>query len=434
MVGMNSLRENQTNESYFSIRGGFELAGEIPVRGSKNTILPIIAATLLTREPCIIENVPRITDANVMLQIAESLGAEVEWDEKNHRVTIQARNIKDDFPDTDLSRRLRGSVLFAGALLARTGRARMSYPGGDIIGARPLITHFNALKGLGVTISEGDVISLDGTHMRGARIFLEEPSVTATENVILASIRAPGKTEIRLPACEPHVQELVAFLARMGAKIRWRDLYWIEVEGVEKLHGATHRINPDDIEISSFAALAAATRSSITLTQADSPYLDAIFLQLSKMGVSFRSSGGRIEIHKPKSSYTGFRIQSGLYPKLMSDHIPPFAVLATQAEGASLIHDWMYENRLRYIAELQKMGADASLLDPHRAIIRGPTKLVGCKTVSSDIRSGMTLVVAALVAEGESMIEGVHHLDRGYEKIEERLQSIGARIRRVKNE
>ena len=419
------------NESYFSIRGGFRLAGEIPVRGSKNTILPIIAASLLTSEPCVIENVPTITDASVMLQIAEGLGARVEWDKKNHRVTIQASDIKDDFPDTNLSRRLRGSALFAGALLGRTGRARMSYPGGDLIGARPLTTHFNALKGLGVVITESDVIRLDGTNMRGARVFLEEPSVTATENVILASVRAPGGTEIRLPACEPHVQELVAFLARMGAKIKWRDLYWIEVEGVKELHGATLRINPDDIEISSFAVLAAATRSSITLVDADSPYLDAIFMQLSKMGVSFDAHGGRIEIHKPKSSYTSFRIQSGLYPKLMSDHIPPCAVLATQAQGASLIHDWMYENRLRYIAELKKMGADALLLDPHRAIIRGPTKLVGCETVSSDIRSGMTLVVAALVAEGESMIEGVHHLDRGYEKIEERLGSIGASIKRI---
>lgn len=431
MAEMNLIKENQTNEPYFSVQGGSVLTGEIPVRGSKNTILPIIASTLLTREPCVIENVPTITDARVMLRIAEGLGCYVEWEEKNHRVTIQASEIKNDFPDTDLSRRLRGSVLFAGALIGRTGRARMSYPGGDVIGARPLTTHFNALKGLGVVITEGDLIELDGTNMRGANVFLEEPSVTATENVILASVRAPGKTEIRLPACEPHVQELVLFLARMGAHIKWKGLYWIEVEGVKELHGASHRINPDDIEISSFAALAAATRSSITLTGADSPYLDAIFLQLSKMGVLFDSNGDRIEIHKPKSNYTGFRIQSGLYPKLMSDHIPPFAVLATQAEGESLIHDWMYENRLRYIAELQKMGADASLLDPHRAIIRGPTKLAGCETVSSDIRSGMTLVVAALVAEGESMIEGVHHLDRGYEKLEERLQSIGANITRM---
>lgn len=421
------------NEAYFSVRGGKPLAGEISIRGSKNTILPLIAASMLTSEPCVFENVPDISDVSLMLGIAEKLGARTEWDRKNHRLTIEAKDIQNGIPDAESSRKLRGSILFAGALLGRIGEVEISYPGGDVIGVRPLSTHFHALAELGVHIKEEDMIRLSGKGMHGALVTLEEPSVTATENIILASVLTPGRTEIHLPACEPHVQELVLFLSKMGAHIAWRGVYWIEVEGVKELHGATHRVIPDDIEVSSFAALAAATRSSLTLRGAEATYLDAILLQLKKMGVVTVVSrdGATIQIEKSSSEYKGFRIQSGLYPKLGSDHIPPFAVLATQAEGTSLIHDWLYENRLRYITELEKMGAHVKIIDPHRAFIEGPTQLKGSQTVSSDIRSGMTLVVAALVAEGESVIEGVHHIDRGYENIDERLRAIGADIKRV---
>lgn len=420
-----------TMPAQFIIDGGRPLAGEVTIRGSKNTVLPLIGACLLTEEPCLLENVPDITDVAVMLEIAEKLGARVSWDRRGQAVTIDAREISSTAPDYNLSRRLRGSILFAGSLLGRFRRAVIPYPGGDVIGARPLATHFQALEALGVSIREDQEIHLDGQKLRGADVTLEEPSVTATENAILAAVLAPGKTIMRLAACEPHVQELIIFLRNMGADIRWRDILRLEINGVTRLAGARQRANPDELEISSFAALAAATRSAITLSDIDPEYLDAVFLQLKKMGVAFEHSGRTLAILKPPAGYRAFRVQSGLYPKLGSDHLPPFAVLATQAEGTSLIHDWLYEGRFRYVPELQKMGADCTILDPHRALISGPRHLAGCEIAGLDIRSGMTLIIAALVASGRSVINKVEHIDRGYERIEERIGELGADIKRV---
>lgn len=417
--------------SKFIIEGGKPLAGEVIIQGSKNTALPLIAASLLTEETVTLNRVPNIRDAETMLAIAEKLGAEVERDIKQGRVTIRARAIHSFEPDKALSRRLRGSILFAGSLLGRLRNATLSRPGGDAIGVRPLQTHFRALEGLGVKIEDNELIRMDGRPMRGNEITLEESSVTATENAILAAVLAPGKTVIHLPACEPHVQELIALLRKMGADIRWRDVLILEIEGVRRLHGATHTINADELEISSFSALAAATGSEITLRGVDRRYLEAVLLQLGKMGVNVLLKGEVLAIAKPRSPYRAFRIQSGLYPKLGSDHLPPFAVLATQAEGESLIHDWLYEGRLGYIAELRKMGADAKILDQHRAVIAGRTKLTGCDMASLDIRSGMTLLIAALAAEGRSTISDIGHIDRGYERIDERLRELGANIRRA---
>lgn len=417
--------------SKFIIDGGKPLAGEVTIQGSKNTALPLIAASLLTEEPVTLERVPDIRDVKVMLAIAEKLGAEVERDTGQRRVTIRARALHSSEPDATLSRRLRGSILFAGSLLGRLREVVMPNPGGDAIGARPLQTHFSALTGLGVKIEDGELIRMDGRAMRGAEITLEESSVTATENTMLAAVLAPGKTLIHLPACEPHVQELIALLQKMGAHIRWRDVLILEIEGVRRLSGAAHTINADELEISSFAALAAATGSEFALRGVDRRYLEAVLLQLAKMGVNVLLDGETLTIRKPQSPYRAFRIQSGLYPKLGSDHLPPFAVLATQAEGKSLIHDWLYEGRLGYIGELQKMGANATILDPHRAVITGPAKLTGCDMASLDIRSGMTLLIAALTAEGRSTISAIEHIDRGYEKIDERLQGLGAHIKRI---
>lgn len=415
----------------FIIRGGKPLGGDISVRGSKNAVLPLIAATLLTEEPCVLDNVPSIRDVEIMLAIAEGLGSKVAWDRAQHRVEIQSRHMSGDAPDPALCRTLRGSVLFAGALLGRTRRVAMPYPGGDAIGARPLDTHLSAFEALGAVIESDVVIRIDGAAMQGSVVVMDEPSVTATENAILAAVGIKGRTTISLGALEPHVQELVGFLATMGADIRLRDLVHIEINGGIPLRGARRAINPDELEISGFSALAAATRSEICIRGIAPQYLDAVFLQMKKMGVVFSHDGTDLRIMKPALGYNNFRIQSGLYPKLGSDHLPPFAVLATQARGVSLIHDWMYENRLRYIPELQKMGATCEILDPHRALITGPATLAGCAMESIDIRSGMTLVIAALVAEGESSLTGIGHLDRGYEDIDERLRAIGADIKRV---
>ena len=414
----------------FVIHGGRPLNGEVVISGSKNSSFPLIAACLLTGEPCVLENVPLIQDVVVMVEMVKKLGARVEWDQKERILTIEAKELSSCSPDAALSRKLRGSIVFAGALLGRLRRVEIPYPGGDAIGARPLTAHFRAFEELGVVIRESEIIEMDGSALKGKSFFMDEPSATATENIILAAVLAPGRTVIALADFAPPIQELIAGLRIMGADIQLKDLH-IEINGVERLHAMRYRINPDEIEISSFAALAAATRSEVALRGIAPQYLDAVFLQLQKMGVVFEHDATSLKIMKPTSGYKSFRIQSGLYPKLMPDHVPQFAALATQAEGTSLVHDWMYENRLRYIPELQKMGATCEILDPHRALITGPAVLAGCEVESFDLRAGMVLVIAALVASGRSTISNVNHIDRGYERIEERLQAIGADIERV---
>ena len=418
-------------ETKFRIRGGIELEGSIKVAGSKNTILPCIAAAMLTKEPVFLKRVPDISDVSVMIEIARGLGAEIDWRPDREELTIVAKQIKSPVVDDGLSRKLRGSVLFSGALLGRMREATFPYPGGDAIGARPLTVHLQALRSLGVAVQDNGHIFLDGAGLAGGRVIMEDPSVTATENTILAAVMAPGATEIRMAACEPHVQQLVFMLQQMGAEIRWDGVAVLKINGAAGLGGTTFTINPDDIEISSMAVLAAATRSEIAIEGVDFSYLDAVLLQLRNMEVEYQTAGGTLKILKPKKPYISSRIQCGLYPKLGSDHLPAFAVLATQAAGTSLIHEWMYEGRLGYIEELQKMGADASILDQHRAIIVGPTPLRGTEIASVDIRAGMAVVIAALVAEGETLVSGVRHIDRGYENLDERLRSLGAVIERV---
>ena len=418
-------------ETKFRIRGGIELEGSIKVAGSKNTILPCIAAAMLTKEPVFLKRVPDISDVSVMIEIARGLGAEIDWRPDREELTIVAKQIKSPVVDDGLSRKLRGSVLFSGALLGRMREATFPYPGGDAIGARPLTVHLQALRSLGVAVKDNDHIFLDGAGLAGGRVIMEDQSVTATENTILAAVMAPGATEIRMAACEPHVQQLVFMLQQMGAEIRWDGVAVLKINGAAGLGGTTFTINPDDIEISSMAVLAAATRSEIAIEGVDFSYLDAVLLQLRNMEVEYQTAGGTLKILKPKKPYISSRIQCGLYPKLGSDHLPAFAVLATQAAGTSLIHEWMYEGRLGYIEELQKMGADASILDQHRAIIVGPTPLRGTEIASVDIRAGMAVVIAALVAEGETLVSGVRHIDRGYENLDERLRSLGAVIERV---
>lgn len=415
------------------IKGGTPLGGEVAIAGSKNAALPFIAAAILTDEEVILERVPEITDVLRMAEIAEILGVRVIWDRAARTLSLTAEHLKTHLIDPDRSRKLRGSLLFSGALLSRIRRAHLSYPGGDAIGARSLSPHFSALRQLGVMVEENGEIQLSGEAMRPAKVVLEETSVTATENTLLAAACISGKTEIHLAAAEPHVQELMKLLTRMGAPAVWKGVGVIEIEGREKLHGATYAINPDEIEVSSFAALAAATRSEICIRGVVPAYLAATLLQLEKMGVEYRMAGSDLLIMKPKRPYRGFRLQSGLYPKLLSDQIPPFSVLATQASGETVIHEWMYEARLRYLEELLKMGASVTILDPHRALVIGPTPLYGREISSLDVRSGMTLIIAALVAEGETLVNDIEHIDRGYEHIDRRLAALGADIERIKN-
>lgn len=415
----------------FLINGGEKLKGEITVAGSKNTVLPCIAASILTAEDIILENVPAISDVLTMIDILKNLGARAHYDENGKILSISARELSSSTVLEQFSIKMRASFLLAGPLLGRMRKVELCYPGGDKLGARPLSTHFNAFRSLGAIILEDKKIHIDGSNLKGAVFTLDEPSVTATENIIMASCLTNGITEVHLAAIEPHIQELVKFLNLMGAKISWKDFGTLRIEGVKKMTRATFKINPDELEVSGFAALAAATGSELMIKGVDFKYLDAVILQLGKMGVRYKILDNDLFIETSNKKYQAFRIQSGLYPKLTSDHLPPFAVLATQAQGDSLIHEWLYEDRLKYIEELKKMGAQTKILDPHRAVITGPTGLHGAEMISYDVRAGLTVVIAALVSKGETKISDIEHIDRGYEHLEERLKKIGADISRI---
>ena len=416
--------------SKFIINGGKTLSGEVKISGSKNAALPLIAASILLKETKL-SNVPRIDDVEAMLNIISYLGGEYKWLGENE-LLINTENLKSK-PLPGSARKLRASILFVGPLLARFGEAELPYPGGDIIGARPLDTHINAFKELGVDVLEEKNLCFKVNKLNGAGLVLQEPSVTATENILmLAAGMANYQVEIRLAAAEPHVQNLCNFLVSAGVKISGIGTTTLKVLGHKYvLEKGEISVISDDLEVSAFAVLAAATKSHIKLLPVQFEYLDSVLMQLERMNVNFKKGEGYLEILPPTSHYKAFRIQSGLYPKLICDHLPPFAVLATQAEGASLVHEWLYEARQSYLRELIKMGANAVIMDPHRALIIGPTPLFGKEVTSFDIRSGMTMVVAALAAKGETVISGVEHIDRGYEKLEERLRLIGADIARI---
>ncbi|MBI4120198.1 MAG: UDP-N-acetylglucosamine 1-carboxyvinyltransferase [Parcubacteria group bacterium] len=411
------------------INGGKPLAGKVNISGSKNAAVALIAASVLAQETRL-SNVPRIKDVQTMLEIIAYLGGSYNW-LGEHELIISTEKLASR-PLPDLARKLRASVLFAGPMLARFGRMEMPYPGGDLIGGRSLSTHLNGFRKLGLKVDEGDNLSLRAGEVGSNIVVLEEPSVTATENILMLAAGLDRPVEIHLAAAEPHVQNLCEFLTVGGVTIQGLGTPMLKIGGRKlPLDKIDQTVIPDELEVSAFAVLAAVTRSRLELSPVDYNFLDAVLLQLEKMNVNFESGDGVLRIMPPLSLYRPQRIQSGLYPKLVSDHLPPFAVLATQAEGASLVHEWLYESRQNYLRELIKMGANAQILDPHRALIVGPTSLYGKEVASYDIRSGMSMVVAALAARGRTVISGVEHIDRGYEKLEERLRGIGAEIVRI---
>ncbi|MBI4363396.1 MAG: UDP-N-acetylglucosamine 1-carboxyvinyltransferase [Candidatus Doudnabacteria bacterium] len=415
----------------FIINGGRPLNGEITVSGSKNAVLPLMAACLLTEEKCTLHNVPKIADVDAMVSIIKDLGAEAQYED--HTVSISAKNITKHNPHPDLVGKLRASILLLGPLLGRIKRVEIPYPGGDRIGARPINTHVKALNALGASFQTDDTLTFFvPDELKGSKIILEESSVTATENAIMAAVTAAGTTVIKLAAAEPHVQQLADFLNKMGARISGAGTTTITVEGVGKLKGAEIDVIPDSEEGASLVILAAATKSDVKVSRLNPDALDDFLLKIKSMGVNLEIGSDYVWVKPPKNHYKGHpKLQSGLYPKLNSDFLPPMAVLATQAEGETFIYEWMYENRLGYVQELAKMGAKAEILDPHRVKITGPAPLVGQKITTFDLRMGITLVIAALIAKGQSEISDIHHIDRGYENLEGRLQALGADIKRI---
>ncbi|MBP5993961.1 MAG: UDP-N-acetylglucosamine 1-carboxyvinyltransferase [Candidatus Moranbacteria bacterium] len=432
MSGRNNSNVYRAAMDVFEIEGGKLLSGEIAVSGSKNATTPILAATLLTTETCVIHNVPRIEDVFRMLEILAGLGAEVAWrDERT--VAITARDIDPKRLDAHLVKRLRSSILCLGSLSARFDLFEFYYPGGCSIGARPIDTHFDAFAKMGVTIvSDGEKqYRIDATKRVAGTVVLKEFSVTATENAMMLAAALPGKTIIKMAAAEPHVQDLGMFLAKMGAKVSGLGTHTITIEG-GALHGAEHAIIPDANEAATFLVLGAATLSDIVVVNARIEHLEAVVEKLLEFGVGIEVlDENRIRVFPRSPLVTPGKVKPELYPGIPTDTQSLFGVLAAVSEGETLIHDHFYEGRFNYIPELEKMGVKAKVLNPHQAEIVGGEKLRGTTIKSFDLRAGAALIIAALSAQGKTTIEEIYQVDRGYERIEERLQKLGADIHRV---
>lgn len=423
------MKENMSDR--FIIEGGKELEGEIEVRGSKNAAAPIIAAALLCDEECVIDNLPLVMDILNLLDILEEMGMEVEW-LSERKVKIRAGNkIDPQKINFEKFSRARTSVLLIGPLLSRFKEFEISRPGGDRIGLRPITTHLRALKELGVEIKEdGDFYYFSSKNLVGKEIILPEFSVTATENLMLASVLAKGETVIKIAASEPHVQDLGEMLKKMGAKIEGIGTHTLKIKAVKELRGTEHKIISDPIEGGTFLALGAVVEGRVLVKNVRTDHLDFFLEKLREIGVEFKSGDNSIEVWG-NSCFKATRVQALPYPGFPTDLLPLVVPLLTQAEGKSLIHDPLYENRLNYTQELRKMGADIEIVDPHRAFVFGKTVLRGVTIESWDIRAGASLLVAGLIAQGTTTIENIEQIDRGYERVEERLRGLGANIRRI---
>ena len=413
------------------VEGGRRLSGAIEVEGNKNAALPLLAACLLTDQPCTLTNMPRIKDVAVMGELLRGLGAEVEGIGTTE-VRIRCRRIAGERPDPHLVGRLRGSVLLVGPLLARTGRARLAPPGGDFPGRRTLAVHLQALRAMGVDDVEGEGHTFEAPYgLRPASIYLEEASVTGTETAILAAAAAVGESEIRHAACEPHVVELCAFLEEMGVRIAGAGTPTIRISGRATLRGASQHLRGDYIEAGSWAVIAAITGGEIDVHGAQASDLEPVTSVLQRMGVDCdivaAAGAGTLRV-RPSQPHAIRQVTTAPWPGFPSDMVSLVSVLATQAEGRTLIHDWMYELRLFALEQLSGMGANLFLCDPHRMIVDGPRTLNGRTLDTRDLRSGMALIAAALAAKGESRIAPLETVERGYASIVSRLRSLGAEV------
>src|SRR6478672_3644803 len=411
------------------ILGGRRLSGRIVVEGNKNAALPLIAACLLTDEECVLSNVPRIRDVDVLLELLKGLGATVNG-AGTGTLRIQCGTITSDRPDPVLVGKLRGSVLLLGPLLARYGSARLAQPGGDFPTRRTIATHVQALVELGAVLTDEPGHSLDARDgLSGASFYLDEASVTGTETALLAAAGAKGRTEIRHAAMEPHVVELCRFLRAMGVSIEGEGTSTIRVEAPARLRGAEHRLDGDYIEAGSWGVTAAITGGDIEVLGARTVDLEVVMAPLVRMGLHCRYEDDQLLV-EPSSLVSCGRVTTGLWPGFPSDMVSLVTVLATQADGRTLVHDWLYELRLFALEQLSAMRAGLFLCDPHRIIVSGPTKLRGRLLDARDLRSGMALIAAALAAEGESVVTPLETVERGYASLVDRLRSLGAQVER----
>jgi UDP-N-acetylglucosamine 1-carboxyvinyltransferase len=421
----------------FVIEGGIPLHGEVTPSGNKNAALPILAACLLTEEPVTLHNVPHIKDVLDMRALLESLGVQTETLNAN-TWRITARDVRAADLDPDMCRRIRASILLAGPMLARTGGLQIPPPGGDVIGRRRIDTHILALEALGAQTSYERRLKFKVDELVGADILLDEASVTATENVVMAAVIAKGKTTIRNAASEPHVQELCHFLNSMGANIRDIGSNTLHVEGVPSLHGTVHTIGPDLLEVVSFVGAAVVTRGQVKIHDAGIQHLEMISQVFRRMGVFWEVDGNSLLVpeaqpRKVISDMDGAvpEIKTNVWPAFPTDLISIAITVATQMSGSVLFHDWMFSGRMYFTDKLVGMGARIILCDPYRCLVQGPSSLYAEKLESPDIRAGMALLLATLAANGQSTIRNVRQIDRGYEKVDEKLKLLGAKIERI---
>lgn len=422
----------------FVIEGGHPLRGEVTPGGNKNAALPLLAACLLTEEPVILHNVPRIRDVSDMRHLIKSLGVQMD-DLGNDSWRITARTVRPADLDPDLCRRIRASILLAGPMTARAGELRLFPPGGDVIGRRRLDTHILALQALGAQVTYGrklEFVAHGG--LKGADILMDEASVTATENAVMAAVRAKGITVIRNAASEPHIQELCRFLNRLGARIENIGSNTLHIEGVDSLRGGEFTVGPDYLEVISLVGAAVVSRGVIRIHNAGVNYLEMIAQVFHRLGVVWQVEGDDLIVSSdqplavvPDLGGVTPEIKTNVWPAFPTDLMSIAITVATQATGSVLFHDWMYSGRMYFTDKLVGMGARIILCDPYRCLVQGPSRLIGEKLESPDIRAGMALLLAALAADGTSTIRNISQIDRGYERVDEKLRALGAQIERV---
>lgn len=416
----------------FLITGGNELSGEIAVKGAKNSALKIIPASLLSEDEITITNLPQIEDIDKSLRLVESLGAKVVYDSDSVKITPKIDKIE---LSSDLAKKFRASIMFVGPILARYGEVKFSHPGGCVIGAgsRPIDLFLEGFAGFGAQIDyseEGGYYHLKSEKLKGFDYFFSKISVTATEAIMMTAVLARGKTKLKNCAMEPEIKALADYLNSRGAKISGAGTPTIEIEGVDKITAGDFRVIPDRIETGSLAILAAATKSELTITQCNPEHIESLLNIFDKIGIKYEVGDDWLRVLKV-NNFLPYSIKTHEYPGFPTDLQSPYTILMTQAQGTSLIHETIYDRRLFYVDMLTQMGADITICDPHRVVVNGPAELHGKKLISPDLRAGMAMIIAGLIAKGETEIDNIYQIDRGYEKIDERLNKLGAKIKRI---
>ncbi len=414
----------------FIIQGQQKLQGTVQVSGSKNAVLPIICAALLTKEKVTIHNVPRISDVTAMLQLIGSFGAKTTFED--HTITIEANELTAANVDESLVNKMRASVLLFGPVLARLGELDLSFPGGCVLGKRSIYSHTYALQRLGAEIVRSDTrIHLRAANLRATKIIMPEMSVTATENAIMMAVLAPGHTELKLVAAEPHVQDLCHFLNFLGAKISGIGTHYLSIEGVSKLHGAEYSVTGDYLEAGTFVIASLITGGEVRIEGIPTWQLDSFWQKLDEMGANYQLEDNAVIVHPTPFLSAPTTVRTAVWPSFATDLQAPFSILLTQAEGESKVFETLFEGRLNYLTELEKMGAKIEMQNPHQAKIFGKCRLKGVPIASIDIRAGAAMVLAGLIAEGTTQISNINYIERGYENLDGKLRDLGAKISRV---